>query len=76
MLRPFTTFVGTVLAVLDISGPVTAADPLLGIAIQSMAGAFEGILRAREVEVLAARVETLRHQEAEIAALTTSSSPR
>jgi signal transduction histidine kinase len=57
---------GTVLAVLDISGPVSAADPMLGITVQSMAGAFEGILRAREIERLAAEVESLRTREAEV----------
>ena len=60
------TFHGSVLAVLDISGPVASADPLLGIAVQSMAGAFEGLLRAREIENLAARVDTLRQQEAAV----------
>jgi signal transduction histidine kinase len=57
---------GAVLAVLDISGPVSAADPMLGITVQSMAGAFEGILRAREIDRLAAEVESLRSREAEV----------
>jgi signal transduction histidine kinase len=57
---------GNVLAVLDISGPVSAADPMLGVTVQSMAGAFEGILRAREIERLADEVDTLRAREAEV----------
>jgi signal transduction histidine kinase len=43
---------GQLVAVLDASGPVSAADPLLGITVQSLAAAVEGALRARALEAL------------------------
>jgi signal transduction histidine kinase len=43
---------GGLIAVLDVSGPVSRADPLLGITVQSLAAAIEGALRTRALEEL------------------------
>jgi signal transduction histidine kinase len=43
---------GKLMAVLDVSGPVSRADPLLGITAQSLAAAIEGALRTRALEEL------------------------
>jgi signal transduction histidine kinase len=47
---------GEPFAVLDATGPVAAADPLLGVTVQSLAAAFEGALRARALEELQGRL--------------------
>jgi signal transduction histidine kinase len=57
---------GKLLAVLDVSGPVSRADPLLGITVQSLAAAIEGALRTRVLEELEGQ---LRRSETFIATL-------
>jgi signal transduction histidine kinase len=56
---------GALVGVLDISGPLAAADPLLGITVQSLASAIEGLVRAGEVIDLSEQLEVLRQRENE-----------
>jgi signal transduction histidine kinase len=56
---------GDLVAVLDVTGPLSVADPLLGVTVQSLAAAVEGLLRAQAVEELAHELETVRERETE-----------
>ena len=56
---------GQIVAVLDCSGPVESADPLLGVTVEGLASAFEGMLRARALEELADRVKVLELEQNE-----------
>jgi signal transduction histidine kinase len=47
---------GKLIAALDVSGPVSAADPLLGITVQSLAAAIEGALRAQAADELSGQL--------------------
>jgi signal transduction histidine kinase len=60
---PIHTAEGKLVAVLDVSGPVTAADPLIGVAVQGLASAFEGALRARAFDQLAGQLEELHQKQ-------------
>jgi len=56
---------GQVAGILDITGPVEAEDPLMGVTIEGLACALEGLLRGRALEQLADRVKALELQQAE-----------
>jgi signal transduction histidine kinase len=56
---------GQIVAVIDVTGPVQLADPLLGVSIEGMAAALEGLLRARALEQLGDRLRTLERQHFE-----------
>jgi signal transduction histidine kinase len=50
---------GRLVAALDVTGPLRAADPLMGLTVEGLASAVEGLLRAKAIEDLALRIDTL-----------------
>jgi signal transduction histidine kinase len=53
---------GKVIAILDVTGPVSAADPLIGLTVESLACAFEGLMRVGAMDELANRVGLLEFE--------------
>jgi signal transduction histidine kinase len=53
-------------AVLDVTGPVAAADPVMGVMVEGLAAALEGLLRVKIIDDLATRIEALELQSAAV----------